>query len=69
MNNNVCDIVDEVSGTLTGLISIFDMLSAVGSPNFRDITVSEFSCFMLDILEDMHRKVNGIGCSGDSRRH
>jgi hypothetical protein len=68
MNDNLRDIVDEVSGTLTGLISIFDMLSAVGSPNFRDITVSEFSCFVQQILEDMLRKINSISFSGGCRR-
>jgi hypothetical protein len=68
MNDNVVDIVDEVSGTLTGLISIFDMLGAVGSPNFRDITVSEFSWFIQQILEDTQRKVNSISHSVDSRR-
>ena len=53
-------IVDEVSQTLTGLISIFDMMSALDAPPLRDITLSEFSYFVLHILDNMYQKVNSI---------
>jgi hypothetical protein len=66
MKDNAYEIIDDVSGTILGLVSLFDMLSAVETPNFRDITVSEFSFFIRTILDEMYQKVNSIGRSSGS---
>jgi hypothetical protein len=65
MKNSAREIIDDVSGTLLGLISVFDMLGSVEAPKFRDITVSEFSFFMRKILDDVYQKVNSISLSRD----
>jgi hypothetical protein len=60
MKNNNIAIVDEVSQTLTGLRALFDMMTAVDAPSLRDITLSEFSFFVLHILDNIYQKVSSI---------
>jgi hypothetical protein len=60
MKNDNTAIVDEVSQTLTGLIALFDIMTAVKSPGFWDMSVSDFSFFVRGILDNMYQKVSSI---------
>jgi hypothetical protein len=53
-------VIDDVSYTLIGLRALFDMMTAVKSPDFWDMSVSEFSFFVRRILDDMYQKVSSI---------
>ena len=60
MGNNNLAIVDNISEKVLGLIAIFDLTSALDNPSLRNTTVSAFSFFVMNQLDEIYQEINKI---------
>jgi hypothetical protein len=56
MNDQNCDIVDKMTSQLNGLIAVFDLVEASTGNTLRENTLSDFSFFIVEQLEDLYKK-------------
>jgi hypothetical protein len=60
MNERNRDIVDEMTLQLNGLIAVFDLVGESAGDALRKKTLSDFSFFIIEQLEDLHKKATQI---------